>query len=182
MGTGGERRRYSLTQVQAGQLTREGAVHAPGKFQQIVGDLTLMVAASLTQNWLLYAKSRTPSKASFSAMMTGCTQYFQTCLGLSKSTSSCCFPAPAAEHGARELCKMQIVEGNAAHRALVPCAVTASPWTSETASGSVMPIAHPTLPVLLLKNCKVLVPQKILEITNIFYGILVPEFFSATAQ
>lgn len=113
-------------------------------------------------------------------MMTGCTQCFQICSALSKTTSSCCFPAQAAEHGAGVLCEMQIMEGNAACRALVPCAVTVSPWTSETASGSVMHIAHPMLLVPLLKNCQVLVPQKILEITSVFMEFLFLSFFSAT--
>lgn len=121
-------------------------------------------------------KAVSSGKLSFSAVMTGCIQWLQICLCLSERMSLCCFPARAAEQGAGELCEMQVVGGNRSCRALVPCAVTVSHWTSEGAPRSVMQIACPVLPVPWLKTCRVLVPQKILDITNALMAFLFMSF------
>lgn len=67
------------------------------------------------------------------------------------------------------------------HRALVTYAVKPSCWTSKTASGSVIQITHPVLLVSPVnQNCKVLVWQRILEITHGDTWNFFPEFFFAT--
>lgn len=111
--------------------------------------------------------------------MTGCTQCFQICLGLSKRTSSCCFPARAAKHGTGDLCETQAVEGGAACRALVPCAVTVPPWTSETVRiCDAICTPHVTSPT----TQKFQSPSTTKDFSNYkcCYRVLVPEFFSAT--
>lgn len=74
---------------------------------------------------------------------------------------------------------MQAVEGGAACRALVPCAVTVPPWTSETVRiCDAICTPHVTSPT----TQKFQSPSTTKDFSNYkcCYGVLVPEFFSAT--